>query len=275
MRPSRKLGLSFAAAVLLAIATSWSAVSFAQGQGAPGQQAPPQRIRIQITQVKPDMVDAYQNIIKSELIPGLKKAGLPWLWTYATGPIGQGFTFINAQPITGYAQYDQPGTLQKALGPDGVAKYNAKLRPTLVSTNAWIQTINPAMSIMSTGATAPPALVVVQDFQVIPGKNGEFADIMTKEYLPAMKKAGVKDFWVYNTNFGGPGGRVTTVRAIAKYAELDPQPGGGLLVQGGLTQQAAQQLNARRAALISGTETNIYRYVPDLSFGMPTPPKTN
>jgi hypothetical protein len=115
----------------------------------------------------------------------------------------------------------------------------------------------------------------VQDFQVIPGKNGEFADIMTKEYLPAMKKAGVRDFWVYNTNFGGPGGRVTTVRAISKYAELDPQPGGGLLVQGGLTQQAAQQLNARRAALFSGTETNIYRYVPELSFGMPVPPKTN
>lgn len=273
MTTTRKLRLLSATAMLLAVATSWTIVSLAQGQGAAAQ-PPPQRIRIQVTQVKPDMVDAYQNIIKSELIPGLKKAGLPWLWTYATGPIGQGFTFVNAQPVTNYAQYDQPGALQKALGADGVAKYNARLRPTLVSTNAWIQTLNPNMSIMS-DSSAPPPLVVVQDFQVIPGKNGEFGDIMTKEYLPAMKKAGVKDFWVYNTNFGGPGGLVSTVRAIAKYAELDPQPGGGLLVQGGLTQQAAQQLNARRAALISSTETNIYRYVPELSFGMPTPPKTN
>jgi hypothetical protein len=51
------------------------------------------------------------------------------------------------------------------------------------------------MSIQS-NASAPPPLVVVQDFQVIPGKNGDFANIMTQEYLPALKKAGVKDFWV-------------------------------------------------------------------------------
>jgi hypothetical protein len=118
-------------------------------------------------------------------------------------------------------------------------------------------------------------LVVVQDFQLLPGKNADFADLMTTGYIPAMKKAGVKDFWVYAANVGAPAGLISTVRPIAKYAELDPQQGGGLLVRGGLTQEAAQRLNARRAALFSSTETNVYRYVPELSYGMPPPMPAN
>ena len=87
--------------------------------------------------------------------------------------------------------------------------------------------------------------------------------------LPAYKKAGVKDFWVYAANIGAPGGRITTVRPIANYAELD-QP--GLLNRAGMAQEAIQQLNARRAALTAGNETSVSRFVPELSYGMPAPP---
>jgi hypothetical protein len=231
-------------------------------------------MRLQVTQVRPDMAAAYQDVIKNEVIPALKKAGQPWQWMFATGAVGVGGTFVTVRPIANYAEFDQPGMLQKALGAEGAAKVAAKITPTVVGNRSWIQTLIPNMSIVS-NATTPPTLVVVQDFQVLPGKNPDFADIMASNYLPALKKAGVKDFWVYATNMGGPGGLISTVRPIAKYAELDPQPGGGLLVQGGLTQEAAQRLNARRAALFSSTETNVYRYVPELSYGMPAPMAVN
>jgi hypothetical protein len=276
MRAISKLGFVSLASLALTAAMAWTEVGHAQGQrgGAAGQQPPPIRMRLQVTQVRPDMAGAYQDVIKNEVIPALKKAGQPWQWMFTTGAVGQGGTFVTVRPIANYAEFDQPGMLQKALGPDGAAKVVAKITPTVLGNRSWIQTLNPNMSIVS-NATAPPALVVVQDFQVLPGKNADFADLMTSGYLPAMKKAGVKDFWVYTTNLGGPGGLVSTVRAIAKYAELDPQPGGGLLVQGGLTQEAAQRLNARRAALFSSTETNVYRYVPELSYGMPPPMPAN
>jgi hypothetical protein len=259
----------------LALALSWTTAR-AQGQrgGGAAQQPPPVRLRIQVTQVKPDMAAAYQDVIKNEIVPALKKAGQPWQWVFANGAVGEGATFVTARPIANYAEFDQPGMLGKALGPEGAAKVVAKITPTVIGNRSWVQTLNQNMSIVS-NAAAPPALVVVQDFDVIPGKNADFARIMTSEFLPAMKKAGVKDFWVYNTNIGGPGGRVSTVRPIAKYAELDPQPGGGLLVRGGLTPEAAQQLNASRAALFSRTETNVYRFVPELSFGMPAPRPAN
>jgi hypothetical protein len=272
MRPASTPTFVSLAVVTLATAAAWTTVGSAQGQrggaASAAQAPPPIRLRLQVTQVRPDMSNAYQEVIKNEVIPALKKAGQPWQWMFTTGAVGPGGTFVTIRPIANYAEFDQPGMLQKALGADGAAKVVAKITPTVVSNHSWVQTLNRNMSIVS-NATTPPALVVVQDFQVLPGKNADFADIMTSEYLPALKKAGVKDFWVYGTNIGGPGGLVSTVRPIAKYAELDPQPGGGLLVRGGLSQEAAQRLTARRAALFSSTETNVYRYVPDLSYGMP------
>src|SRR5436309_6131725 len=263
----RSAGVVVAAVLLAAVAVAWFAVR-AQGQRGGGAAQQAVRIRVQITQVKPDMSRTYQDLIKSTVIPGLKKAGQPWQWVFTTGAVGQANTFVTVRPIANYAEFDQPGALQRAIGADGVAAFQAKITPTIVSQQSWVQTLNQNMSLQS-NASAPPALVLVQDFQVLPGKNQEFAALMTSDYLPAYKKAGVKDFWVYAANIGAPGGRITTVRPITNYAELD-QP--GLLNRAGMAQEAIQQLNARRAALTAGNETSVSRFVPELSYGMPAPP---
>src|SRR5215471_14170746 len=117
------VGLGSAIAVLILAVVGWIVV--AQGQRGGAQQAPPQRQRVEVTHVKPEMVQAYQDLIKDELIPNLKKAGIAYRWTWANGPAGDSFTFVNEQPIANYAQYDQPGALQRVLGADGVAKYQA------------------------------------------------------------------------------------------------------------------------------------------------------
>jgi len=266
MRAMQRSPASVVVTVLAGLAST--VVLGAQQRGAaPAAQnpaPPPVRVAITVTQVKPDMLGTYQDLIKNEANPGLKKAGLTYRWMF-TPVFGQGFTFVSVQPIANFAQYDQPGALQRAIGADGVANYNAKLRPTLVSTQTSIETMNQALSILG-GMTAPPVAVVVQTFQIVSGKGADFNAIMTSDYIPAYKKAGVKDFWVYNTNFGGPGGEVITVRPIANFAELD-QP--GLLNRAGLTAEAIQQLNAKRNAFIASTETEVERLVPDLSFGMP------
>ena len=238
------------------------------GGPAPAQAAPgpaPQRIAVQVTQVRPDMVGTYQDLIKNEANPGLKKGGIAYRWTWANGPSGQAFTFVSVQPITNYAQYDQPGALQKGIGADGVANYNAKLRPTIVSQHTYIQTLRQDLSIQSNSGT-PPAFAVIQTFQIAPGKGDDFTKSMTSDYLPNYKKAGLKDFWAYAVNYGAPGGQIVTVRPIAKYAELDEQ---GLLAKAGVTGDAAAQIGARRAAIATVIDNELVRYVPELSFGMP------
>jgi hypothetical protein len=70
--------------------TAWAAVGHAQAQPRP------QFISVQAGQVKPEMVDAFQNLIKTEQVPALKKAGVPWRWVFTAAPFGQGFTFVRA-----------------------------------------------------------------------------------------------------------------------------------------------------------------------------------
>jgi hypothetical protein len=216
------------------------------------------------------MLTTYEDLIKNVANPALKKAGVPWRSTWATVS-GQGFTRVSVMPLPNYAALDQPNPLQQALGADGLANYNAKLRPTIQSTHTYVQTVRQDLSILSNSST-PPAFAVVQTFQVAPGKGDEFTSSMTSDYLPNYKKAGVKDFWVYGGNFGGPGGQILTVRPIAKYAELD-QP--GLLNRAGLNAEAAAKIGARRAAVSTVIDNETARFVADLSFGGPQARTTN
>ena len=86
-------------------------------------------------------------------------------------------------------------------------------------------------------------------------------------YVPAFKKAGVKDYWVWTLNGGAPGGERVLVRPIEKYAELDKP---ALLVQAGLTQDQQDKIAARRnATLATGIEAEVLRFIPELSYGMP------
>ena len=69
--------------------------------------------------------------------------------------------------------------------------------------------------------------------QVMPGKGDEFIRIMSTDYLPNYRKAGVKEFTTYAVAFGDvPQGRFVTVRGLSKYADLD---GLGLLRRAGLS----------------------------------------
>ena len=232
---------------------------------------PPVRIRVQVTHVKADMLQQWQDVIRTEAIPAQKKGGMAFRYTWADGgPFGENGTFVTIQPVGNFAQFDQPNTISRTLGADAYAKYQAKLLPTIVSSRAWIDTLQPNESIDSRAA-APPPLVLVQMFQALPGKGAEFAELWRTEYLPRYSKAGIRDVWYYTSMYGAPLGQITIVRPLAKYAELDQTP--GLLQRGGLSPEAAQKINARRATLISGATSTVMRYVPDLSFG--TPPRTS
>lgn len=255
--------------VIGAAVTSVWAAGGGVAVSAQAQGPPPVRVQVTTTQVKPDMLLMWQDLIRNEAVPALKKTGLSWRWVFSTGaPVGQGFTYVTVSPLANYAQIDQGNALAKAMGPDVFARYNAKVRSTLVSTNTVLQTLIPDASIVSYSST-PPALQVVTTIQLLPGKGQEFAALTASEYVPAMKKAGVTDYLVFATNFGGSNAQRTIVTPLANFAALDsPNP-----LARALGAEAAQKLNLKRAALTSHAETTIVRFVPDLSYGAPTPPK--
>lgn len=255
-----------AAVSCLVVLSPWLSAPVVDAQATTAQQ-PPVRIRVQVTQVKPDMLQQWQNLIRTEALPAQKKAGIAWRHTWQDGgPFGTGFTFYTIQPVTNFAQFDQPNAVSRGMGADAYAKYQARIAPMLVSSRAWIDVFQRNDSIESGAKTMPP-LAVVQTSQVLPGKTAEFLELWRTEFLPRYRTAGVRDVWVHTTTHGGPLGQVTIVRALSKYADLDQTP--GLLQRGGLSPEAAQKVNARAAALLSNRVQTVVRYVSDLSFGMP------
>lgn len=272
MSSKRTLSLLSIIITLLAMATLWTTVGSAQGQrGAampPQAAAPPQRVSVTVTHVKPEMLGAYEELIKNAANPALQKAGVAWRWTLANAVAGPNYVRVSVQPVVNYAQYDQPAPMTRALGADGVALYNSKLRTMIVSSETFIDTLQPNISIQSHSST-PPAFLQVAMMEVVSGKGADFTNVMASDYIPNFKKLGVKDYWVYTRTFGGSQNLRILVRPLAKYADIDL---GALLTQA-VGAEAAAPINARRAALIRGQEIVFYRYVPELSFGMPAPSK--
>lgn len=263
MRAESSTRTVVAAAILGMAAVS---VGFAQGRG--GAAPPPSaRILVAVTQVKPEMANAYEALIKNELLPAAKKGGQPFRWTFTNGPMsGSGFTYTAVTPIPDFATFDQPGgpAARRAMGEAAWSAYQAKLRPMVVSTQSSLQTMREDLSLPG-GATTPTPLVQVTVLQIMPGKGDEFTRIMTTDFLPNYRKAGVKDFVTYAISFGdAPQGRVTTIRGLSKYADLD---GLGLLRRAGLSAEAAAAINARRAAVATGVSNVVVRYVPEMSYG--------
>ena len=204
-----------------------------------GATAPPQRVAVTTTQLKPDMITTWRDLVQKEGIPAFKKAGIPWRWVFSGGPLGgQAFTFTTVTPVANFAQYDQPGPFQRAMGQEAATKYNARLASAVVSSHTVIQTLIADASMQSFSST-PPTLARVATMQLLPGKGPEFTAITASEFLPAFKKAGVADYLVF-------------VKAMG--------------------QEAFQKLNQKRAALTNGAEAIVLRYVPELSYGVPTKP---
>jgi len=270
MRISPKMFTSLTA-ITAALTMTWIAgrePASAQGAAA-GQGPPPVRSQVQTVQVKPDMLTAWQTLQRDEVVPALKKAGIPWRWVYSSGaPVGQGFTFTIAQPLANYAQIDQGPAIRKVMGPEAYDRYQQRLRTMVVSTHTRLQTLVQNASLVSF-ASAPPALVMVTTIQLLPGRGAQFASITETDFLPALKKASVTDYWVFATNFGGPQAERTIVTPIPNFAALDsPAPLNRALGP------EAQKLNQKRAELYaSSPESTILRYVPESSYGAPAPPK--
>lgn len=237
-------------------------------------QAPalPERVSIQVTQVLPEMLEAWQNTVKSEGIPGQKKAGVAWRQTYTKAPFGPSYTFVTMTPIVSFASYDQPSALTRGLGEDGLVKYFANLRPLVVSSNIAALTFERRASIVA-GARTQASLLLVETLVPLPGRASDYVALVAAECLPLYAKAGIRNYWVYTGSLGAS--TIMTMRPLGGLSELDgPDPMRAALDEG-LGAEAAARLRQRLDGLLAGVAaTEVYRHIPELSFGDPAPAQT-
>lgn len=254
-----------AVAVLLLLASPH--LTFAQTPNAAGGQtataAPDQRQWLSVTEVsvKPEMMAEFQNFMKNETNPALRKGGAKRrdVWQ-RTDAAGSPFEYIIVAPIENLAQYDGPSALEKALGKDGYAAWQGKAGRLVTSVRRYVIRTRPDLSYEGK-RTGPPKLAVVTSVHVAPGHSQDWVNYMKNEYVPVMKQ-GQTTYLVAETVFGDDVNEYITVTMRDSFADIAKGP---ITVQVLGAEGAAKLSQKLPVGTVTHTKRSFIRYVPELS----------
>jgi hypothetical protein len=204
---------------------------------------------------------------QKQLTAAYKKAEVPSRAVLQT-MMGDLFEYVSVAPLAKFADMDGASPVERALGKEQAASLMRKGAGYITSARRLATLAMDDLSIQTPGPPDPYALVII--LRLLPTKVPEFAAWMKEEYLPAMKKAEVKNFWVSQPLFGGESLERVTVRPMKSMAEIDSGP----VVMRALGAEEARKLAARRAELIDSSQMRIMKYRADLSYSLAPPQKT-
>lgn len=107
-------------------------------------------VRVLRTRVCPEKVNEYLAMVKSEVTPAAKKAGLKLFSTSQVryGSVSTGF--ISVARMNGWADLDGGTWIQKAMGEEGYQRFLGKLRPLTVESEVTILSLLPDSSHLPT-----------------------------------------------------------------------------------------------------------------------------
>ncbi len=236
----------------------------------PGAAAPQQREQAQktavsllrIERVKPDMVAEYEDLVKNELAPALKKGGIAAQQAWATAGLGDFYHYIYINPIKGFALLDGPSPAEKALGRDGAQRLTGKLRRAVASVTYLTVAHRPDLSLTREGEAAEPALALMAEYRILPGRRAEFEGLLKNEILPAIRKDVSVTFSAYQVLIGGDPNAYVFLALIKSFAELDKGPFTAQV----LGEEAARALSAKLAGVAASVSVAAYRRLPELSY---------
>ncbi len=245
----------------LLLGAAQSNPSLAQTPTPTPQAAPPSQWLV-ITQisVKPEMMAEFQNFMKNTTNPALKKGGVKWreVWQ-STNFAGDAFEFVLVAPFDKFADFDAAGPLEKALGAQGFADWQAKAGSLVKSVHRYIVRTRPDLSPMS--KPYAPKLAVVSSVRVANGRNQEFENYIKNDFAPVFAKAGAT-YLVSQTIFGGDANEYVTLALRDSFTDIDKGP----IPTQVLGDEGAKKLFAKLpAGTITHMERTIMRLVPELS----------
>lgn len=250
--------LSLLAAAISLVASASTATRALSQQAST---TPNVRSFVQVIRLKPDMVNEWLEIQRNEVIPAQKKAGLTSRTTLVT-QVGNAFEYTILTPFPSWAGFDEPAPLVKALGADGAAQLNAKLRRSILTQSSYMT--NRVDSLTIPAGDALVWRIAVR--HLVPGKVQEYIAYYRADVLPGLRKAKadgkIAGATVSLRGVGAPSGEIAAVTYYAKFADID---GGDPLVLA-LGREAADAINAKGTQFSTATQVIVRRRIPDHSF---------
>lgn len=225
------------------------------------QPTPNTRSFVQVIRLRPEMVTEWMALQRNEVVPALKKAGVTSRTTLVT-VVGNTFEYTTLTPFPTWAAMDGDGPLVRALGAEGAAQLNAKLRKCILTQSSYMTNRIDSLTIPS-----PTALVWrIQVRRVVPGKMREYVSFYRNEVLPGLRKAKASGKLAGSTiairGVGAATGEFSTVTFYDKFADIE----GGDPLALALGAEAAQAINAKGTQLATNVQVTVRRRLADLSF---------
>lgn len=219
------------------------------------------RFLVTVVRLKPEMVDQWMSIQRDEVIPAQKKAGVTGRTTLTTA-VGNSFEYTIITPFPSFGAMDGDVPLVRALGREGAARVNAKLRPCILTQQMFMTNRQEALQVDPGGA--PIWRTTVR--RALPGKMQEYLAHMASSVVPAMQKAKaegkIAGFGVATRGVGAPAGELTTITYYAKFGDMEA--GDPLVLT--LGREGASAVNAKSSAMAPTVMTIVRRRLADLSF---------
>ena len=225
--------------------------------------ATPQRWSvITITTIKPEARMEYEALQK-QVTAAYRKAEIPSRALLQT-VLGNLYEYVSISPITKFADMDGASPLERGLGKEGAAALASKIAACATSMHRMLSRELPDLSI-NTQTSEPPALAMVTSIHLAPGRAQDFAAWVKSDYLPAAKKAEVKNLWISGPVHGGDPEERIVVMPLKAMADFDAGP----FLTRALGPEGAQKVTAKTAGIVESRSYRVVRYRTDLSYRMP------
>ena len=225
-----------------------------------GGGAPTTRLLVSEIRVKPDKVNEWLTLMRNDVVPAFKKAGIKKYSVFQT-VIGNTYEFVTMRPLPTFAEFNGSGALEGALG-DKAAAVIGKVRDCEESVQRSIENRHDDVSLDPGNAQA----LFVSRYRAMPGKAGDYMAFVHTEMYPVMVKAKANGTMagmeVTTSVQGGEPGLITLNMYYTDFSPLDGPPP----LAKTMGPQGTAEFLRKGAGLISQVEQLILKRVPELSF---------
>ncbi len=215
--------------------------------------------------VKADRIGDYLSATK-DFTEALKKGGSGRsysTWVSTSGPREYAIVRYHSK----WAELDAaPGSAPALKGIAGqLSALNARINATIESSRRVLYLLDHDLSFPLPDGSPQPIAQVLRTW-VRPEHIEAYRNLVKSDVLPAAKKSGVKLYSVARVRAGGASQEYNTVTGLDNWAALDEV---SPIVTGLGGQGAYDKFLAKLRPLVTRTEYEIYRYLPDQSYVAP------
>lgn len=224
------------------------------------QQAP--FLRIARVQLKPERIAEYVELQK-KVTDAYKKTGVTRSVFQAAG-FGEAAVVAAVTPVKSMAEFDKP-VIQAAMGEGAYQQYMARAGNAVTKVTYEIAQPVPELSLgdgsLPETLTSGEGFLVVAQILVVPGKEAQFEQSVKDQLIPALKKAGVKNYWAHRVIMGGPTNHYRISSVAKSLGELDK----GTMARRALGEAAFEKYRQSLTGILQSVTYETYKYLPEVS----------